>query len=99
MAEERICRRDSEWASIEGKLCLVTAFVPMSGNIVKGAIVARDQTVPYARVRLTTADYDGDITGYIRTSSILRCSGRLLTITLWHWTECIANRHCRALAI
>jgi hypothetical protein len=65
MTEERTFLRDSEWASIEGKLCLVTAFVPMSGSIVNGAIVALDQTVPYASVRLKIADYDGDIIGYI----------------------------------
>lgn len=52
-------------ASIEGKLCLVTAFVPMSASIVNGAIVALDQTTPYAGVQLKIADYDGDIIGYI----------------------------------
>lgn len=65
MTEERTYLRDSEWASIEGKLCLATAFVPMSGSIVNGAVVALDQTTPYAGVRLKIADYDGDITGYI----------------------------------
>ena len=65
MTGERTYLRDSEWASIEGKLCLATAFVPMSGSIVNGAIVALDQTTPYASVRLKIADYDGDIIGYI----------------------------------
>jgi hypothetical protein len=65
MTEERTFLRDSEWASIEGKLCLVTAFMPMSGSIANGAIVALDQTTPYAGVRLKIADYDGDIIGYI----------------------------------
>jgi hypothetical protein len=65
MTEEQAYLRDSEWASIEGKLCLATAFVPMSGSIVNGAVVALDQTTPYASVRLKLADYDGDIIGYI----------------------------------
>lgn len=65
MTEERTYLRDSEWASIEGKLCLAKAFVPMSGSIVNGATVALDQTTPYASLRLKIADYDGDITGYI----------------------------------
>nr|CAP47724.1 putative integron gene cassette protein [uncultured bacterium]CAP47725.1 putative integron gene cassette protein [uncultured bacterium] len=37
----------------------------MSGSIVNGAVVAHDQTTPYASVRLKLADYDGDIIGYI----------------------------------
>ena len=65
MTEERTCWRDSEWASIEGKLCLATGFVPLSGSIVNGAVVARDQTLPYASVRLKIADYNGEIIGYI----------------------------------
>ena len=65
MTNERTYLRDSEWASIEGKLCLATAFVPMSGSIVNGAVVAHDQTTPYASVRLKIADYEGDIIGYI----------------------------------
>ncbi len=65
MTEERTYLRDSEWASIEGKLCLATTFVPMSGSIVNGDVVALDQTTPYASVRLKIADYDGDIIGYI----------------------------------
>ena len=65
MTEERTYLRDSKWASIEGKLCLATAFIPMSGSIVNGAIVPLDQTTPYASVQLKIADYDGDIIGYI----------------------------------
>lgn len=61
---ERTYLRDSEWASIEGKLCLATAFVPMSGSIVNGAIITRSNK-PYASVRLKIADYDGDIIGHI----------------------------------
>ncbi len=65
MTEERTNLRDSEWAAIEGKLCLVSEFVPMCGSIVNGAVVAHDQTNPYASVRLRIADYEGDIIGYI----------------------------------
>ena len=65
MTNERTYLRDSEWASIEGKLCLATAFVPMSGSFVNGTVVALDQTTPYASVRLRLADYDGAIVGYI----------------------------------
>jgi len=65
MKEERTYLRDSEWASIEGKLCLATAFVPMSGSITDGAVVAFDQTTPYASVRLQVADYDAEIIGHI----------------------------------
>jgi len=65
MTEERTYLCDSKWASIEGKLCLATAFMPMSGSIVNGAIVALDQTTPYASVQLKIADYDGNIIGYI----------------------------------
>ena len=56
---------DSEWASIEGKLCLATSFVPMSGSMVNGTTETRDQSTPYAGVQLKVADYDGEITGYI----------------------------------
>lgn len=44
--------------------------MPMSGSIVNGAIVALDQTTPYANVQLKIGDYDGDIIGYIRISWI-----------------------------
>lgn len=65
MKEEQPYRLDSEWASIEGKLCLVTAFVPMSGRIVDGAVVALDQTTPYAEVHLRFDEGDVDKIGYI----------------------------------
>jgi hypothetical protein len=65
MTNQQTYMSDSEWASIEGKLCLATAFVPMSGSIVNGAVVTRDQRTPYAGVQLSVADYDGDITGFI----------------------------------
>jgi hypothetical protein len=65
MTSQHTFLRDSEWASIEGKLCLATTFVPMSGNIVNGAVVSLDQTKPYASVRLKLVGFDGDITGYV----------------------------------
>ena len=65
MKEERIFLRDSDWASIEGKLCLATEFVPMSGSVVNGRVIASDLTTPYAGVRLKIAGHDGDIVGYI----------------------------------
>jgi len=65
MKIERTYLSDSEWASIEGKLCLATSFVPMSGSIVNGNTETRDQSTPYAAVQLKVADHDCEITGYI----------------------------------
>jgi hypothetical protein len=65
MKDNHTYRRDSEWAAIEGKLCLTTEFTPMSGSIVNGKVVSRDQTTPYANVRLKIADHDEEIIGYI----------------------------------
>ena len=65
MANERTYWRDSEWAEIEGKLCLVKAFLPLSGKIVNGVVVDHDQAMPYANVVLKVAGYDGDSIGYI----------------------------------
>jgi hypothetical protein len=64
MAEERTFLRDSEWASIDGDLCLVTEFVPLAGRIENGSVVAFDSSTPYASVQLKNARY-GDITGFI----------------------------------
>jgi hypothetical protein len=65
MTEERTFLRDTEWASIDGNLCLVTEFVPLAGRIENGSVVAVDTSTPYASVRLKTASYDGVITGFI----------------------------------
>jgi hypothetical protein len=65
MTEERTFLRDTEWAAIDGNLCLVTEFVPLAGRIENGSVLALDTSTPYASVRLKTASYDGVITGYI----------------------------------
>jgi hypothetical protein len=57
MTEERTFLRDSEWASIDGDLCLVTKFVPLAGRIENGSVVAFDTGTPYASVQLKSASY------------------------------------------
>lgn len=57
--------RDSDWGVIDGELCRVIDFVPMS-LIKDGKVLALNKTTPYASVRLECKKFPGQkITGFI----------------------------------
>jgi len=56
--------KDNDWASIDGQLCLVTAFTPMA-KVENGSVVAMKPGTPYASVRLRCEQSADDITGFI----------------------------------
>lgn len=61
---EKTLLKDKDWASIDGRLCLVTDFVPLA-RVESGRVRAMSQTTPYASVRLKCEDSPDDITGFI----------------------------------
>jgi hypothetical protein len=61
---EKTFLKDNDWASIDGQLCLVTAFTPMA-KVENGSVVAMSAGTPYASVRLRCERYADDITGFI----------------------------------
>ncbi len=62
---EKTFLKDNDWASIDGQLCLVTAFTPMA-KVENGSVVAMSSGTPYASVRLRCERSADDITGFIR---------------------------------
>ena len=56
--------KDSDWATVDGQLCLVTAFTPMA-TVEDGQVVAVGTGRPYAAVSLRCGDFPDDITGFI----------------------------------
>lgn len=61
---EKTFLKDNDWASIDGQLCLVTAFTPMA-KVENGSVVAMSAGTPYASVRLRCEQSADDITGFI----------------------------------
>ena len=61
---EKTFLKDNDWASIDGQLCLVTAFTPMA-KFENGSVVAMSAGTPYASVRLRCERSADDITGFI----------------------------------
>ena len=61
---EKTFLKDNDWASIDGQLCLVTAFTPMA-KVENGSVVAMSAGTPYASVRLRCERLADDITGFI----------------------------------
>lgn len=57
--------KTSDWRSIEGQLCRVKDFSPLSGSIENGTIMSIDKTTPYASVVFECEKINGKITGYI----------------------------------
>lgn len=55
--------KNKDWESIDGKICLVTGFVPMA-KVDNGSVVAV-ASMPYASVRLRCERSTDDITGFI----------------------------------
>jgi hypothetical protein len=55
---------DTEWAMIDGRLCLVTDFSPMA-KVEHGTVQALSATTPYASVRLTCERSPDEITGFV----------------------------------
>lgn len=61
---EKTLLRDGEWASIDGRLCLITDFVPLA-KVENDQVVAISSTTPYCSVHLKCEDSTDDITGFI----------------------------------
>lgn len=52
---ETVLLKDSDWAQIDGQMCLVTEFVPMA-RIADGQVIAINAQLPYASVTLEIED-------------------------------------------
>jgi hypothetical protein len=61
---EKTLLTDKEWASIDGQLCLATAFTPMA-MVENGSVVAMGAGTPYASVQLRCERSADDIRGFI----------------------------------
>ena len=61
---ERTLLKDKDWAPIEGRLCLVTDFVPLA-KVENGRVRTISSATPYASVRLKCEDSTDQITGFI----------------------------------
>lgn len=61
---EKTFLKDNDWASIDGQLCLVTAFTPMA-KVENDSVVVINAGTPYASVRLRCEQSADDITGFI----------------------------------
>jgi len=61
---EKTFLTDNDWASIDGQLCLVTAFTPME-KVENGLVMAMSAGTPYASVRIRCEQSADDITGFI----------------------------------
>ena len=57
--------KDKDWAVIDGEICRVTAFTPLSGSIKNGHVEAFDKTTPYASVEFESPKLNGKATGFI----------------------------------
>lgn len=63
---EIILRKDKEWSLIDGELCLITDFTPLSGSTVKNGIaISPDTSKPYASVSIECKKVSKKITGFI----------------------------------
>jgi len=62
---ERTLLRDKDWAAIDGRLCLVTNFVPLLAKVENGKVLDIDLFTPYASVDLKCENSTEDITGFI----------------------------------
>jgi hypothetical protein len=61
---EKTFLKDNDWASIDGQLCLVTAFTPMA-KVENGSVVAMSADTPYSSLRLRCERFEDNITRFI----------------------------------
>lgn len=61
---KRTLLRDRDWASIDGRLCLVRGFAEWA-KMENDEVVAMNPTTPYGSVDLTCEDSTEEITGFI----------------------------------
>lgn len=64
LVTKRTLLKNKDWASIDGKVCLVNDFVPMAA-MSNGRVTTLGPTVPYASVHLTCEDSSDQITAFI----------------------------------
>jgi len=48
---ERTLLTDGDWATIDGRLCLVTTLVPMA-RVESGSVIAMSEAMPYGSVHI-----------------------------------------------
>ena len=61
---QRTFATDRDWTSIDGQLCLVTAFIPMA-KVEKGNVIAINSSTPYGSVHIKCEKSSDDIIGFI----------------------------------
>ena len=61
---ERTLLTDDDWATIDGRLCLVATFVPMA-KVQGDSVIAMSATMPYGSVHIKCEELLDDITGFI----------------------------------
>ena len=65
MAEKIVFLKDKEWSVIDGELCRVKLFTPLSAIVEDGRVVAVDMTKPYASIVIECTKLPQDATGFI----------------------------------
>jgi hypothetical protein len=62
---EIVFLKDKEWGVIDGELCRVKVFTPLSARVESGRVIALDRTTPYASIVIECTKLPQDATGYI----------------------------------
>lgn len=57
--------KDDDWSAIEGEICRVLKFTPLSAKVRDGKVDAIDLTTPYASVIIECPKIKGKATGFI----------------------------------
>lgn len=57
--------KDSDWSVIDGEICRVLEFTPLSAIVEEGQVKSSSKTLPYASVVIECPKIPGRATGYI----------------------------------
>lgn len=57
--------KDSDWEPIDGEICRVLEFTPLSATVVDGRLKTSSSTSPYASVVIECPKIDGKVKGFI----------------------------------
>jgi len=62
---EIVLLTDKQWSAVDGEICRVIDFTPMSGLVRDGQVSSLDKTTPYASVTLECKKLPSKTTGFI----------------------------------
>lgn len=64
-SQEVTLLKDSDWSAIDGEICRVLEFTPLTAIVKDGRVKASSLTTPYASVVIECSKIQGKATGYI----------------------------------